>query len=156
MFGVQLYKNNARTLLSRILSILNLDWLQHAGSVRGVYELNLFGINGPTWWKLPNIYHVITLKCLMAIHRNKLFGSLWDDFKNLPTASFAWFCHFCAMATSFELEEMVSPFNCVELVIGFYSPLNQEVQPHSPSSLKILAMILYFKFHFFPLLLIFL
>ena len=30
MFGVQLYKNNARALLSRILSILNLDWLQHA------------------------------------------------------------------------------------------------------------------------------
>ena len=27
MFGVQLYKNNARALLSRILSILNLDWL---------------------------------------------------------------------------------------------------------------------------------
>ena len=38
MFGVQLYKNNARTLLLRILSILNLDWLQHARSVRGVYE----------------------------------------------------------------------------------------------------------------------
>ena len=38
MFGVQLYKNNARALLSRILSILNLDWLQHACSVRGVYE----------------------------------------------------------------------------------------------------------------------
>ena len=41
MFGVQLYKNNARVLLSRILSILNLDWLQHARSVRGVYELEL-------------------------------------------------------------------------------------------------------------------
>ena len=39
MFGVQLYKNNARALLSRILSILNLDWLQHARSVRGVYDL---------------------------------------------------------------------------------------------------------------------
>ena len=38
MFGVQLYKNNARALLSRILSILNLDWLQRARSVRGVYE----------------------------------------------------------------------------------------------------------------------
>ena len=35
MFGVQLYKNNARVLLWRILSILNLDWLQHARSVRG-------------------------------------------------------------------------------------------------------------------------
>ena len=41
MFGVQLYKNNARALLSRILSILNLDWLQHARSVRGVYESKL-------------------------------------------------------------------------------------------------------------------
>ena len=38
VFGVQLYKNNARALLSRILSILNSDWLQHARSVRGVYE----------------------------------------------------------------------------------------------------------------------
>ena len=42
MFGVQLYKNNARALLARILSILNLDWLQHARSVRGVYESYLF------------------------------------------------------------------------------------------------------------------
>ena len=41
MFGVQLYKNNTRALLSRILSILNLDWLQHARSVRGVYEYHL-------------------------------------------------------------------------------------------------------------------
>ena len=41
MFRVQLYKNNARALLSRILSILNLDWLQHARSVREVYE---FGV----------------------------------------------------------------------------------------------------------------
>ena len=41
MFGVQLYKNNARALLSRILSILNLDWLQHARSVCGVYEFRL-------------------------------------------------------------------------------------------------------------------
>ena len=41
MFGVQLYKNNARALLSRILSILNLDWLQHARSVRGVYECQM-------------------------------------------------------------------------------------------------------------------
>ena len=39
MFEVQLYKNNARALLSCILSILNLDWLQHACSVRGVYEV---------------------------------------------------------------------------------------------------------------------
>ena len=38
MFGVQLYKNNARALLSHILSIPNLDWLQHAHSVCRVYE----------------------------------------------------------------------------------------------------------------------
>ena len=42
MFGVQFYKNNARALLLRILSILNLDWLQHARSVRGVYEFHVF------------------------------------------------------------------------------------------------------------------
>ena len=41
MLGVQLYKNNACALLSRIMSILNLDWLQRAPSVRGVYELFL-------------------------------------------------------------------------------------------------------------------
>ena len=51
MFGVQLYKNNARALLSRILSILNLDWLQHACSVRGVYEYKLYqnDQNPPVW-----------------------------------------------------------------------------------------------------------
>ena len=43
MFGVQLYKNNAHVLLSRISSILNLCWLQHAHSVRGVYECLLTG-----------------------------------------------------------------------------------------------------------------
>ena len=36
--GVQLYKNNACMLLSRILSIINSDWLQHVHSVRAVYE----------------------------------------------------------------------------------------------------------------------
>ena len=46
MFGVQLYKNNARALLSRILSFLNLDWLQHARSVRGVYEWTLLHLHG--------------------------------------------------------------------------------------------------------------
>ena len=38
VFRVQLYKNNARVLLLRILSILNSDWLQHVSCVRGVYE----------------------------------------------------------------------------------------------------------------------
>ena len=41
MFGVQLHKNNTHALLSRILSILNLDWLQHGRSVRRVYGINI-------------------------------------------------------------------------------------------------------------------
>ena len=45
MFGVQLYKNNARALLSGILSIRNLDWLQHARSVRGVYESDFIAVH---------------------------------------------------------------------------------------------------------------
>ena len=38
VFRAQLYKNNARVLLSHILSIVNSDWLQHARSVRVMYE----------------------------------------------------------------------------------------------------------------------
>ena len=41
LFGVQLYKNNARALLSRILSIVNSDWLQHGRMLRGVYEWHI-------------------------------------------------------------------------------------------------------------------
>ena len=33
VFGVQLYKNNVRAQLSRILSIVNSDWLQRTRSV---------------------------------------------------------------------------------------------------------------------------
>ena len=56
MFRVQLYKNNARALLSRILSILNLDWLQHARSVRGVYEVVICVLYSTAAykWVLPN------------------------------------------------------------------------------------------------------
>ena len=57
MFGVQLYKNNARALLSRILSILNLDWLQHARSVRGVYE-----------WKLMWQYFTLTMRMAPGVN----------------------------------------------------------------------------------------
>ena len=39
VFGVQLYKNKARALLLRILSIMYSDLLQYARSVLGVYEL---------------------------------------------------------------------------------------------------------------------
>ena len=57
MFGVQLYKNNARALLSRILSILNLDWLQHARSLRGVYEyLSMYHVYTIAEWLLPKIF----------------------------------------------------------------------------------------------------
>ena len=55
MFGVQLYKNNARALLSRILSILNLDWLQHARIVRGVYESYIVTTNGGHHQKTKDI-----------------------------------------------------------------------------------------------------
>ena len=55
MFGVQLYKNNARALLSRISSILNLDWLQHARTVRGVYEYVFYHLRVISTW-LSNIF----------------------------------------------------------------------------------------------------
>ena len=58
MFGVQLYKNNARALLSRILSILNLDWLQHARSVRGVYEFNSY-IDKPFCLIIPDDFNIL-------------------------------------------------------------------------------------------------
>ena len=66
MFGVQLYKNNARALLSRILSILNLDWLQYARSVRGVYEYQvidclLFYSIG-LWMRVVRILYVVYQK----------------------------------------------------------------------------------------------
>ena len=57
MFGVQLCKNNARALLLRILSILNLDWLQHARSVRGVYEY-MVGVS-----KYAKILASVSKKC---------------------------------------------------------------------------------------------
>ena len=61
MFGVQLHKNNARALLLRILSILNLDWLQHARSVRGVYELSLRSQVDSDVSYLPVFVHVYAL-----------------------------------------------------------------------------------------------
>ena len=80
MFGVQLYKNNARALLSRILSILNLDWLQHARSVRGVYEYTfihslwgcyLSGLHHIVWyqtkrWNSPEVFPSENMESLQA------------------------------------------------------------------------------------------
>ena len=53
-----MYKNNARALLPCISSILNLDWLQHACSVRGVYELftiHLFTMNFGIQFEFQNV-----------------------------------------------------------------------------------------------------
>ena len=60
MFGVQLYKNNARALLLRILSILNLDWLQHACSVRAVYEYLIRSIHTSiVLWSCNDVLHIL-------------------------------------------------------------------------------------------------
>ena len=93
MFGVQLYKNNARALLSRILNILNLDWLQHALSVRGVYEYsftliqnskslaNTGTLNAGISELIPNISQKnLTLHfpfCLSLINIFLVLGSFW-------------------------------------------------------------------------------
>ena len=41
VFRVQLYKKNARSLLSRNLTIVSSNWLQHSCSVRELYEMTL-------------------------------------------------------------------------------------------------------------------
>ena len=48
-------------LLSRILSILNLDWLQHARSVRGVYEvyIGLQNHGARFWYLFLNLDYVV-------------------------------------------------------------------------------------------------
>ena len=40
-----MFKNNARGLISHILSIVNSDWLHHVPSVRGVYESSLLSFS---------------------------------------------------------------------------------------------------------------
>ena len=80
MFGVQLYKNNARELLSRILSILNLDWLQHARSVRGVYEYFIMHLAKFSELIFPLIFHLKQcnpcLKCTVWNTNFKLASAL--------------------------------------------------------------------------------
>ena len=77
MFGVQLYKNNARALLSCILSILNLDWLQHARSVREVYEF------------MVTVHYSLWAKCTQLWPLNVFFSRLTilSVDKNLTTIS---------------------------------------------------------------------
>ena len=73
MFGVQLYKNNARALLSRILSILNLDWLLHARSVHGVYELTI-----PDDWQYSKIQKTNVIQSIHLCYRTDfLFAKSW-------------------------------------------------------------------------------
>ena len=66
MFVVQLYKNNAHALLSRILSILNLDWLQHARSVRGVYEFCIVIFPMPRFMLIILAFNHHTVTCSQA------------------------------------------------------------------------------------------
>ena len=60
---MQLYKNNARALLSRFLSTLNLDWLQYARSVCGVYEFVLVYI----WGSVVHIDFYRLLQCTCCL-----------------------------------------------------------------------------------------
>ena len=68
MFGVQLYKNNARALLSHILSILNLDWL------REVYA------------ECMNIQYLILMRGMKLKHAYKLFVAT-NEMKVLPVTN---------------------------------------------------------------------
>ena len=78
IFGVQLYKNNARALLSRILSILNLDWLQHARTVRVVYEcklrcIDMVHVSPYITWETYYIHRMCTYTATTVIQNMK-----WD------------------------------------------------------------------------------
>ena len=89
-YAVQLYKNNALALLSRIFSILKSDWLQHARIVCGVYEGNFF------WTDNYNFYTWAPLACFMCIpgwkgsivicvHNVALISAIWRDDTSLYT-----------------------------------------------------------------------
>ena len=69
VFGVQLYKNNARALLSRILCILNSDCLQHARSIRGVYEYFIVQLPTSAMSTMKDyiLQELIVLYCLWAM-----------------------------------------------------------------------------------------
>ena len=68
VFGVKLYKSNARVLLLRVLSIVNFDWLQHAhsvSSVRGVYECAIISLQRVLLdHKLVNYISAVLLRVL--------------------------------------------------------------------------------------------
>ena len=70
MFTLELYRNNARALLTHILSILNQDWLQYARSVRRVYEKMMM----PLIWNIGRT-------CRTAAHSSSLsYKSLFFSF----------------------------------------------------------------------------
>ena len=80
VFGVQLYKNNARALLSRILNIVNSDWLQHAHSVRWEYEFPSMNYDLPL--SKPNLPpEAYTSSCLLMLdfstNECNTFNTLW-------------------------------------------------------------------------------
>ena len=122
MFGVQLYKNNARALLSRILSILNLDWLQRARSVRGVYELDLKTC--AKLWQIP-IYLLIKFTAQQCLFFNikqviaKTEGRDWRKFRvlrhiqeelNTPPAEMRAFCNKDLHSNAFTKNELLEYF----------------------------------------------
>ena len=74
VFGVQLYKNNACALLSRILTILSSDWLHHARTVRGVYEWHL--ITPPSLLILVIFWRNYTSRFLWAV--------MWVSYYTVP------------------------------------------------------------------------
>ena len=60
VFQVQLYKNNACALLSRILTILSSDWLHHEHCVHGVYEYSLIKKKSVIFMRQHNFHSLIS------------------------------------------------------------------------------------------------
>ena len=117
MFGVQLYKNNARALLSRILSILNLDWLQHARSVRGVYEVSVRNIKLQNFMILPT-YTDFDHRYLVRMSHNALSSVEIHCFLLINSCNSTW-CIACQMCT-FKLYGMKS-WSRTGIVAVYYS-----------------------------------
>ena len=95
MFGVQLYKNNARALLLRILSILNLDWLQHARSV----------------WIAHNRRHELHIKITHSFPSfSKYFRDIYQKLENLAFLPRFTLTHFNFIPLPFKWKIMIGPF----------------------------------------------
>ena len=88
MFRVRLYKNNACALLSRILSILNLDWLQYART-RVVYAECMnqpYPLARRAWLCIYGFFGLILTKNIEMNKRPPLMtllsalGSYWNEY----------------------------------------------------------------------------